>query len=833
MSSESGYQSILPTEFRVLHLLPGAFSEDIECILETRSWSVKTRYEALSYQWGDASITKAIRIAHLGTPARPGNTANVASLSVGRAIKVIQAWAARFEKPRQVLDWSLGTGLLWYWLTRLPFDVPSWAERWVSRDVYFLLLSMICGKAPWDISVKLYRLVTEIVRTKPWLLAYNHSPGVKRTLRTHGQCFEFEPVQVTENLALALRYLRRAKTPRTLWADALCINQKDEAEKEMQIQQMDRIYANSSPVLVWLGAYHGISDAQIFDGQSPASSCSPSSAETRGCKHKQEIQAAFRLIRALSGWRLMVPRQIYALDMDLVYREGLPGFLRLSNRGWWKRLWVVQEAALSTGRVLIQCGQYVCDLSDFSSAAHDKKVKHHCREQNPGSETIPSQTMLAVLKNFRYSSFYDQQSEQLKMGHKLTTTLFGAIFPDSKDDMVSKFQDKPFGNKLQQVLLRTAGHFQCHHEQDRLYAVLGISGGSQKGKTVAAVSSTIEYLSSQATQTVISHSLGPYMKAKGISTVTQFLVGFAMASWGIFYEERAKFWTFNRPDYVVNAYRDIISNITHHKDGGLRRSRSAFFAALAQYISRENKSLAFLDAANCGEDADPTMPSWAPNWTRKVSDEAFDFATRIKKPDEPPTTFHFHEDGKTLLLLGQPKGTVQTRPDDDNELKSSSSLMYRLLEHWLVLPNDFRGHLIKVLESFQRLMAETLPLELKSELEKMVPVMLAICLNIATASLEKGGRTLIFKHETEEGLELGFLKAGTARRGDHIVFVPDCFHCLILRPVRRNRITRAIVQWKLVGLMSRSTQFEEKEVVKKDEWTRLFRDGVVRRYSIQ
>src|SRR5271168_4060357 len=47
------YKDLSETEYRVVHLLPGKFLDEIQCVLETRPCRVKTRYEALSYVWGD------------------------------------------------------------------------------------------------------------------------------------------------------------------------------------------------------------------------------------------------------------------------------------------------------------------------------------------------------------------------------------------------------------------------------------------------------------------------------------------------------------------------------------------------------------------------------------------------------------------------------------------------------------------------------------------------------------------------------------------------------------------------------------------------------------
>ncbi|PMD32080.1 HET-domain-containing protein, partial [Hyaloscypha variabilis F] len=57
----------------------------------------------------------------------------------------------------------------------------------------------------------------------------------------------------TENLIVALRHLRYPDRTRTLWVDALCINQKDEREKSLQVGMMGSIYSHAERVLIWLG----------------------------------------------------------------------------------------------------------------------------------------------------------------------------------------------------------------------------------------------------------------------------------------------------------------------------------------------------------------------------------------------------------------------------------------------------------------------------------------------------------------------------------------------------------------------------------------------------
>jgi len=60
-------------------------------------------------------------------------------------------------------------------------------------------------------------------------------------------------VSVTTNLFLALSSLRHPDTPRTLWVDALCINQADVEERSRQVSIMGLIYTEADNVVVYLG----------------------------------------------------------------------------------------------------------------------------------------------------------------------------------------------------------------------------------------------------------------------------------------------------------------------------------------------------------------------------------------------------------------------------------------------------------------------------------------------------------------------------------------------------------------------------------------------------
>jgi hypothetical protein len=62
-----------------------------------------------------------------------------------------------------------------------------------------------------------------------------------------------QSLSVTQNLYALLSRLQDHSCSRLIWVDAVCINQKDEKEKEHQISFMAEIYAKATRVIVWLG----------------------------------------------------------------------------------------------------------------------------------------------------------------------------------------------------------------------------------------------------------------------------------------------------------------------------------------------------------------------------------------------------------------------------------------------------------------------------------------------------------------------------------------------------------------------------------------------------
>ncbi|KAI1096748.1 HET-domain-containing protein [Rostrohypoxylon terebratum] len=150
-------------------------------------------------------------------------------------------------------------------------------------------------------------------------------PSKTRNITIEGRSF-----QITENLYFALRRLRLESSPRIMWIDAICINQKDDDEKSVQVAMMGRIYANCRKAVMWLGE-----DPLLISTTHPPLPPPPLNAKNafKLCwilGREDRMEANLKWLEAL--------RESLARDNFI----GLPPFLA----PWWYRIWVVQEMAL-------------------------------------------------------------------------------------------------------------------------------------------------------------------------------------------------------------------------------------------------------------------------------------------------------------------------------------------------------------------------------------------------------------------------------------------------------------------------------------------------------
>lgn len=140
-------------------------------------------------------------------------------------------------------------------------------------------------------------------------------------------------VGVTISLFEALRELRYAAQSRTIWADALCIDQTNVNDKTQQVQLFHRIYSQATKTLIWLGpdeldAAQSLHDAgkRIQEGLAFARSFTPDS----------DSQASEDLLA-----QRLEDSPPSLLDYNWSFLKAI------FRRPWFQRKWVVQEVALA------------------------------------------------------------------------------------------------------------------------------------------------------------------------------------------------------------------------------------------------------------------------------------------------------------------------------------------------------------------------------------------------------------------------------------------------------------------------------------------------------
>lgn len=165
-----------------------------------------------------------------------------------------------------------------------------------------------------------------------------------------------QPVQVTTNLESALRHLAtqpwdNEDSGLSVWVDAVCINQQDEAERAQQVSQMKEIFTHASQTAIWLGPASGDSALAIDTMHTMSKTANLESflfpswstfpfAETASHPVVTEVQNI--LDQVLTG-------------LCLHDSARLKSITSLFERPWFSRVWVIQERVLSSN-CIVCCG---------------------------------------------------------------------------------------------------------------------------------------------------------------------------------------------------------------------------------------------------------------------------------------------------------------------------------------------------------------------------------------------------------------------------------------------------------------------------------------------
>ncbi|KAK4548492.1 hypothetical protein LTR36_009402 [Oleoguttula mirabilis] len=134
-------------------------------------------------------------------------------------------------------------------------------------------------------------------------------------------------LEVTRNLFQALRRLRNRRKSRTLWVDAICINQGDLDERSAQVAFMGDIYATARQCAIWLGELD-------------------ESGDLHPSFHQRLMDSWALMSRQDTDWYTWVEEPGGYTDLrDLIYCQiaTMDAVLRTASPSWHSRAWVRQE----------------------------------------------------------------------------------------------------------------------------------------------------------------------------------------------------------------------------------------------------------------------------------------------------------------------------------------------------------------------------------------------------------------------------------------------------------------------------------------------------------
>jgi hypothetical protein len=243
----------------------------------------------------------------------------------------------------------------------------------------------------------------------------------KKTLRCDGI-----DVEVGANLWDALRRLRKHGRSRTVWADALCIDQSNAAERSHQVRQMRSIYCKANKVVIWLGEDTwppNFNASRAFDAMGRI-------ATAWRLEHRHDPQQA----------DLSTNEEFKDVAAPRLLLDHWWHILELFQSRWFQRLWVFQEVVLAK-RAWVHIGPHTLSWDVVGlTAAIIRTNSQHLLEGNRALPEMPTGVVNAYLM-YRMGNSHDGQRR--------------LSFPFLE-------------------LLNYTRQFQCQDPRDRVYGLLGI-----------------------------------------------------------------------------------------------------------------------------------------------------------------------------------------------------------------------------------------------------------------------------------------------------------------------------------------------------------------------
>ncbi|KAI5924089.1 HET-domain-containing protein [Camillea tinctor] len=221
-----------------------------------------------------------------------------------------------------------------------------------------------------------------------------------------------QEVEVTKSLEGALRHIRSETEVRYLWVDAVCINQKDDLERNHQVMIMDAIYRRAVRVLVWLGPDTGLTDV---------------------------LEAIQHFGSHLD--RHWDPERHASAETDII-PPTLRIFMWLKSTKWFTRIWTLQEAALATS-LIYMCGSFILQDNEMDGIVQSFQ-RHFVQDNCCNMLNIEGKYGVGDME-IELSTYLVRQSDMAKLKEKSGVSEFLDVASRFRYRQSTDPRDKVFG----------------------------------------------------------------------------------------------------------------------------------------------------------------------------------------------------------------------------------------------------------------------------------------------------------------------------------------------------------------------------------------------------
>ncbi|KAK3688681.1 heterokaryon incompatibility protein-domain-containing protein [Podospora appendiculata] len=305
-----------------------------------------------------------------------------------------------------------------------------------------------------------------------------------------------EPFQATVNLVCALRHLRRRyqegfaasgniAIPTRLWIDAICINQSDIPEKNVQVALMGQLYRAATTVLSWLGFRDGgngelalaslraINDAgvELIDRprlESIVAGRTGTEADDQDLVSNFVSESRFRLFLRRAGL-LRLEGDKHDQGLKPVSWDSISALFKLP---YWSRMWIIQEIILAKPH---------SNIFLFPDGNCNREFLEQFRQLTLALRQLFSQVVaLAVAAPPSRSGESQTQavrlisrSSAISIYDILTETAQNAIVPLRKLDSIQEIYALQDPSSILTLPI-AANRFNATNPRDEIYALLGL-----------------------------------------------------------------------------------------------------------------------------------------------------------------------------------------------------------------------------------------------------------------------------------------------------------------------------------------------------------------------